>query len=286
MATADSDGADGRQPVSPAASIDARGAAGAGDSADADSRDAGAGRPAAAGSGGIEDIRRLRAAARSDRQAWPLALVVMGLAVVGATPFYVFGSPRRFSLTVSETLGPLADIGAPNAPLGQWAGIYWVVALVVALLLIAAHYRRAAARRGIAGPLWPVVTTGLVLVVALVALTPRILYLLDLRPVAPLSDAALSAAEVLYFRGLTPLLVIALVIVVLAWTERSLQLAIIAAVYLALALVANLYDLANIGFRADVMFPGRYDALPNLLLPGVVLLLTGTWCAVRRGDTP
>ena len=247
---------------------------------------AGTGEPAEPGSGGIDDVRRLRATARRDRQAWPLALVVLGVVVVGATPFYVFGSPRRFSLQASETLGPLANIGAPHAPLGQWAGLYWVVALVVAILLIAVVYRRAAARRGIAGPLWPVVTTGLVMLIALLFLTPRILYLQRPRPVALLSTGAVSAVQTLYFRGLTPLLVIALVVLVLAWTERSVPLAIVAAVYLTSALVANLYDLANLGFRTNVMFPGRYDALPNLLLPGFVLLVTGIFAALWRGDRP
>jgi hypothetical protein len=245
-----------------------------------------AGESTEAGSGDIDDVRRLRAAARRDRQAWPLALVVLGLVVVGATPFYVFGSAQRFSLQVSETLGPLANIGAPHAPLGQWAGLYWVVALVAVILLIAVVYRRAAARRGIAGPLWPVVTAGLAMLVALVLLTPRITYLLHGPSVAPLSTAALPATSTLYFRGLTPLLVIALVVVVLAWTERSVPLAIIAVVYLASALVANLYDLQNIGFQANVTFPGRYDELPNLLLPGAVLLVTGTVAAVWRGDRP
>ena len=75
-------------------------------------------------------------------------------------------------------------------------------------------------------------------------------------------------------------------VVVLAWTERSLPLAIIAAVYLALALVANLYDLENIGFRTDVMFPGRDDALPTLLLPGAVLLVAGGVATLWRRDAP
>jgi hypothetical protein len=240
------------------------------------------GEQAEAGSGGIDDVRRLRATARRDRQAWPLALVVLGLVVVGGTPFYVYGSPRRFSLQASETLGPLANIGAPFAPLGQWAGLYWVVALVVGILLIALLHRRAAARRGIAGPLWPVVTTGIVMLVALLFLTPRILDLFRPQPVAFLSTGALSAVQTLYFRGLTPLLVIALVVLVLAWTERSVPLAIVAAIYLALALVANLYDMANLGFRTNVMFPGRYDALPNLLVPGVMLLATGIFAALWR----
>ena len=43
----------------------------------------------------------------------------------------------------SQALGPLANIGPPFTRFGQWAGLYWVVALVVAGLLIAVHDRRA-----------------------------------------------------------------------------------------------------------------------------------------------
>ena len=240
------------------------------------------------GPGGVDDLRRLRVAARRDRQQWPFALVVLGLVVVLAAPFYV-GGRWIFSvngvLQVSSALGPLSDIGPPLTRLGQWAGLYWVVALVAAGLLIAVHDRRAAARRGIAGPVWPAVTAGLVLLVVLLALTPRILEHLPSASRAPLSTYALGASETLYLRGLTPLLVIALALVVLAWTERSVTLAVVAAVQLALALVANLYDLSNLAYYLDLPAVGPDAMLPNLLLPGVVLIVTGAWAALWRRVT-
>ena len=238
------------------------------------------------GTNGLDDIRRLRATARRDRQAWPFALVVLGLVVILAAPFYVARTPGAGPTVVvltSDTLGPLAEIGPPFAALGLWAGVYWIVALVAAGLLIAVHYRRTAARRGIAGPLWPVAATGIVLLVLLVALTPRILNLLSPSPTSSLSTGAgLPAAETLWLRGLTPLLVVALIVVVLAWTERSIWLAAVAAGYLALALVANLYDLSNLGYRAGWPPAGRFDLLPNLLLPGLVLLVAGAAAAALR----
>ena len=235
------------------------------------------------GSGGIDDVRRLRAAARRDRQEWPFTLMVIGVVVLLAWPFYVFrGMPasRPSVAQVSETLGPLANIGPRFATLGLWAGLYWVVALVVAGLVIAWHDRRAATRRGIAGPLWPVVAAGLVLLVAMLALTPRILDVLALPARAELSTGPLPTGLTLSLRGLTPLLVVALVLVVLAWTERSAPLAGIAAVYLALALVVNLSDLP--GNHVGMPAMGRYDLLPSLLVPGTVLLVTGAVATGRR----
>ena len=236
------------------------------------------------GSGGIDDVHRLRRAARRDRQAWPFALVVLGLVVVLATPFYVREPYARQSgvILVSQALGPLADIGAPFTTFGAWAGLYWVVALVLAGLLVAVHYRRVATRRGIAGPLWPVVVAGLVLLVVLLVLTPRLIQLIDSGPRAQLSTAALPAVVTLHLRGLTPLLLVALVLVVLAWTERSPALAAVAAVYLALALVANLYDLENLGYALGLPGHGPLSLLPNLLLPGLFLLGAGGVALVRR----
>lgn len=238
--------------------------------------------------GGFDDIRRLRVAARHDRQQWPFALVVLGLVVVLAAPFYV-GDRWIFSvngvLQASSALGPLSDIGPPLTGLGQWAGLYWVVALVAAGLLIAVHDRRAAARRGIAGPVWPAVTAGLVLLVVLLVLTPRILEHLPSASRAPLSTHALGASETLYLRGLTPLLLIALVLVVLAWTERSVTLAVVAVVQLGLALVVNLYDLTNLADHLGLPSSGPDELLPNLLLPGALLLVTGAGAALWRRVT-
>lgn len=241
-----------------------------------------------AGPGGVDDIRRLRIAARRDRQQWPFALVVLGLVVVLAEPFYVGGrfvGAGNSGFQDSPALGPLASIGPPFTRYGQWAGLYWVVALVVAGLLIAVHDRRAAARRGIAGPVWPVITAGLVLLVVLLALTPRILELFPLASRAQLSTRALPAQQTLYLRGLTPLLLIALLLLVLAWTERSVALTVIALVQLGLALVVNLYDLPNLGYHAGLPLLGRYDLVPNLLVPGAFLLVTGACAALWRRVT-
>lgn len=245
--------------------------------------------PVAAGVGGVDDVHRLRMTARRDRQAWPFALVVLGLVVLVAAPFYVrdpIGSDGG-GWRSPAALGPLADLGPAFVAAGAWAGLYWVVALTLAGVLVAVHYRRTAARRGIAGPLWPVVVAGLVLIVVMLGLTPRLLGLVAApAPRAQLTIGGLqTGALALSTRGLTPLLLIALVLVVLAWTERSPALGAITALYLALALVANLYDLENLGYRAGISSFGRFGLLPNLLLPGLFLLAAGAAATLRHRRT-
>lgn len=245
-----------------------------------------------AASGGLAEARRLRVLARHDRQEWPFALVVLGIVVLLAAPFYVVAvptsGPGSSVVAVSETLGPLADIGPSQGVLRQWTGLYWIVALVVAGLVVAVHYRRAAARRGIAGPLWPFVAAGIVLLVALVFTIPRAVDLLatsGLPGRAALTTEVTPMAITLWLRGLTPLLVIGVAVLVLAWTERSGPLAAIGAGYLALAIAANTYDFSNLGQHAGLPFTGRFDLLPNLLLPGAALLAAGLVAAAvtRRG---
>jgi len=85
----------------------------------------------------------------------------------------------------------------------------------------------------------------------------------------------------LVIRGTFPFVIIAIGLWVLAWAERSIALALIAAVYTASALVASLYDVENMLFRLGWNPSGsqvRLESLPNVLLPALVLLAAGA-CA-------
>lgn len=74
----------------------------------------------------------------------------------------------------------------------------------------------------------------------------------------------------LTIRGLVALLTIGVGVGVLAVVERSLRLGAFAIAFLALALLANLYDLSNvIGFGSSP----QAEELPNVVLPGLMLLL-------------
>jgi hypothetical protein len=85
-------------------------------------------------------------------------------------------------------------------------------------------------------------------------------------------------------RGLDPLLVIGIGVGILAWLERRWALAMFAAMFLALALLANLYDLQDQVYRLGWHLPAGAGYLPNVVLPGLALLVGGVgfWWADRR----
>ena len=74
---------------------------------------------------------------------------------------------------------------------------------------------------------------------------------------------------------MVPLLALVPGLFVLAWLERSLPLATFGALFLAVALISNLYDVENqtplIGWTPSA----EWSLLPNLWLSGFTLLLGG-----------
>jgi hypothetical protein len=75
----------------------------------------------------------------------------------------------------------------------------------------------------------------------------------------------------------------------LAWAERSVGLTVIAVVYLAVALLASLYDIENVFYSwFGVGLLPTASSLPNVLLPALVLLLSGAgaWLVQRRQRAP
>jgi hypothetical protein len=85
-------------------------------------------------------------------------------------------------------------------------------------------------------------------------------------------------------RGLEPLLVIGIGLGVLARLEHNRRLVVFAVAFLALALVANLYDMQNEVYRLGWKLPVGAVSLPNLVVPGLFLLLGGAgfWWTDRR----
>ncbi len=69
-----------------------------------------------------------------------------------------------------------------------------------------------------------------------------------------------------YVRGFLPLMVVAASLVALAVAKRRLGLAVIAVVYLGLALLANLYDVENQAYNLGWSTSFATTVLPNLLL--------------------
>ena len=91
-----------------------------------------------------------------------------------------------------------------------------------------------------------------------------------------------------WIRGTLAFLIIAVGLWVLARAERSRALAVIALVYTGAALLSSLYNVENIVFRLGWnprgTFAWQLTALPNVLLPAVILLVAGCVAfLVQRG---
>jgi hypothetical protein len=88
---------------------------------------------------------------------------------------------------------------------------------------------------------------------------------------------AFGALSLYLHRGHAALLIVAVTLLVLAWAERSVLLAVVSAGFAGVALVTNLYNVANVYARLGWV-PGQNVqtlATQNLLLPGVILLAGG-----------
>jgi hypothetical protein len=145
--------------------------------------------------------------------------------------------------------------------LSRWATLYWVVAIALGFAFVLAYYRHRALSLGVQGRVWPAITVGVGLLAILVLV----------------NRAGEAAAPDFWVRGTGALLVIAIGLLVLAVLERSRPFALFTAGFFALALLSSLYDDINILARIGLgtAFQGSAEGLPNLLLPGVYLLLGG-----------
>ena len=93
--------------------------------------------------------------------------------------------------------------------------------------------------------------------------------------------------------GSANLLVIAIGLVALAITERSRAFLIYVVGFLGLALLSCLYDVSNLFVRLGIgsTWNGNTEALPNLIVPGLYLLIGGVVFEVPLkgwmvGDSP
>ncbi len=216
--------------------------------------EAGPGEPGAL----LSDVSRLRRQARSARHAYWFPLVIFGVLICASVPFYIQPPPRS---GVFRSGGPfLPALG--GFPYPGWRGglaYYWLAAIIAGLVLTGLWYRWHGRKVGLVTPSRGYLITG------------AILALLALAPWLPLPGD-------LVIRGTFPFVIIGLGLWMLVWAERSWALLAIVVVYTGTALLASLYDIENVVFRLGWIPVGsqwRLAALPNVLLPALVLLVAG-----------
>jgi hypothetical protein len=217
----------------------------------------------------LSTVDRAARTTRAVRPTRALPLLVLALVVVGAMPFYVLDLDRpEGTYEQSQMLWSLGGFLGTSA--GVWTAVYWIVTLPLAYAFIAWWHHRAARRNGVASHVRWLVLTGVLLFGALLVM---------------LSQAAPGPLANLYIRGLTPIITMALGLLVWAIAERSRGLLVVALAFLASALLASLYDLVNMTYRLGIQIPDAWSMLPNLALCAAVLLVSAAvYAEVERRD--
>jgi hypothetical protein len=228
----------------------------------------------------LGEARKARRQARRARHAYWFPLVLFGLLTCASIPFYIQrfpAGPGFYAVTGPASYFNSSYLGGFGFLTGGYLGYYWLAAMLVGLAATAVWYRLRGDRVGLRTPSRGFVITGLVLVV-LALLIP---ILAESGGVGP--QLFLAPGDLLV-RGTFPLVLIGIGLWVLAWAERSIALTVIAAGYLALALVASLYDIENVFYRLGWNLSPQASRLPNVVLPALVLLLSGAgaWVVQRR----
>ncbi|GAA1387266.1 hypothetical protein GCM10009661_73610 [Catellatospora chokoriensis] len=154
---------------------------------------------------------------------------------------------------------------------------YWTVALLLAYAAIAGFYVRQSRQRGVGTPIRPYVIVGVVLALLMAAASSWLTFhpLLPL-PADPFSDTVkVPAGPVAWLvNGLvSPIAVIGLALLVLAWVERHWALLAFSLVYLAIGAVMG---------SQVIHASSRWFFLPHLLVPAAVLLLGAAAFALCR----
>jgi hypothetical protein len=214
--------------------------------------------------------RRVR---HAQRGTW-FPLVLLGLVVVAAAPFYRFG---RHVVTCDPASGArggveIIDKGSCVQVVGWPAGVYWILALVLAYAAIAAFYVFRARSRGVGARILPYVGSGIA--VGLVfGIASAWTQQLDLESYSPAGPVAV---------GLVPLIAISLALFVLARVERSWAVLAFAAGYLAVAFLAYGNGLRRLALGFGWNLTSTWGFLPGLLFAGGVLILGGMGFALAE----
>jgi hypothetical protein len=231
----------------------------------------------------------LRRRTRLARDGSWFALVVFGVVVLVAMIFYhapelsanstgCHGSANSFTCTSVWLVHGLFGSGlGSSSPLvdnvSPWATTYWVIAIFVGICSVVAFYWLRSRSSGVVGRIWPfacLATTALALAVA------------------SRGWVTIDIPGDFWQRGMQALFVIAIALAILAALERRLSFSIFVAGFFALALLSSLYNVSNLfqdlGIGSN--WNGSYQGLPNLILPGLYLLVGGVafWAVGRRSD--
>jgi hypothetical protein len=240
----------------------------------------------------IGEMNALRDRASAAARGYWLPLLLFGALICGSLPFYQRLARARPDLARPAAAAPCQAIANDPCHVSVAAvhvtvvvvalGYYWQIAIPAGVVLTVLWYRWRGNRVGLRTPARGFLITGLVLGEAVL-----------LVPLLAGQSNSLTVHRLMHdTHQAGPLLIIAALLWVLAWAERSPALAVIVAIYLATALVVTQFTDGGLT-GGDT---GAADlAMPQLrllgLLPALVLLAAGAgaWLAQRlhvRSHTP
>ena len=217
----------------------------------------------------LDEVEGVRRRTRQARHAFWFPLIVCAVLTLASSPLYV--------RTLHQSAGGDAGseiwgvLGGQTVDHAQGAALFWLIAVPVGYVVIAAFYWWRAYRRGVAASWRTYVLVGIILF----ALTA--FFLSEVAPPAHRWFLAVVHGD-LIVRGLLPLVAMAIGFLVLARVERSLEFGVFAVGFLALAITANLYDMSNMTLRFGL---GEGGPFVNNLVVGIVLLLASLYFAGR-----
>jgi hypothetical protein len=238
----------------------------------------------------LDSVERVRGTTRTRvRGAW-LPLLVFGAVTLASIPLY----SRPFAYPSGErafSAGPYVTpyyAGLPGARSQLVAYLFWLLVAPLGYVACAAWYRRRAGRLGVSFRWERWVAAGLGLFALLQALLAMPLvepgrrignWVATGRPSATVDLRAGAAAF------LTPLVAVAIGLLVLAWIERSWVVAAVAVLYGGFTVVVNTYGLGQIppwivpphGGSRDLFVAPAY----NLVLLALLLFAASGLCAIR-----
>jgi len=212
----------------------------------------------------LDSLEEISRETRRARHGYWFPLLLSGLIVLGDLPFSYFRL-GHYGGSFNSFHGLCLCAVDSNHPFGST--LYWLLAVPLGYAAIAAYYFIRGRRTGLKARIWPYVVTGIALF-ALMILTAtqvpkplRFMYRLD------------NWRYYAHFnQGFMPVVVISLALFVLAKLERSKMLLFISLVNFAVAVLANTYNISNVGQRIHWIWP---DWAANLAAAGGFLVFVG-----------
>jgi len=219
----------------------------------------------------LDAVRHVSKETRRARHGYWFPVLLSGLIILGNLPFNYFRI-GHYGGHFSGFFGFCLCTGVGNHPFGST--LYWLIAMPLGFAAVAAYYVARSRRTGLRVRIWPYIVTGVVifgLVILTAAQVPaplRFMYRIDVW------------TRYATIQGFAPILVISFAFFALAIIERSKAFWVITLAFLGVAVLANTYNISNIGQRLHWTWP---DWPANLAFAGGFLVFAGLVSLIGLG---